>query len=1126
LPVHPVLMLLVFAVTLFTSASLLFLVEPMVGKMMLPLLGGTPAVWNTCMVFFQVVLLAGYGYAHATTKWLGVRKQALFHLGVVLVPFLFFLVNGPLAINEALIVGWEGNPIPGLLMVLTLSVGVPMFVVCTSAPIFQRWFSATDHPAAADPYFLYGASNLGSMLALVGYPLVIEPYFKLAGQRFDWAIGYTILVALTALCAYLMWQSPEPKLALETADSEPAPVPNEPTPAPVHAGQVTSERSKGRQKRKERDRATAYRAAAAADTSAATRTAPIAQAPAREQPVTWLRRMHWVALAAIPSSLMLGVTTYITTDIAAIPLLWVLPLALYLLTFIFVFARISPQTQKWIIFIGALLGLVAVGIWVVPLFLSDNYEALRWMVRGMLLLPAWFAMGILNARPRDRLLHEVIVMVAPLLVLLLIFMMLAEVKSNSIWVNIALHSITLFMVAMLCHGELAMDRPDPAHLTEFFLWMSFGGVVGGLFNAIVAPLIFNSLVEYQLMLAVFCLFVPALGTEKDTGSWSRWADLGLTIIFATVGLTLMGLFLRDYFNAAPENRAKFGSAPWLWSVSSVLIVALLWGIGQYFFPARRWWTPEPLAAREKLRDTWADRLFDILLPLSLFILVVGLFWGLASRPLHSRLVGISEWIYPDRDEQQIQLRNQIRYLLRFGLPAVLCYTFVERQLRFGLGVGALLLAAGFSAVVADPPIFQTRSFFGVLKVEKRNEDSPYETRSLMHGTTLHGMQFTDPTLHHIPLTYYHTSGPIGQVFRTYNTVDRPMAVIGLGTGTMSCYALPGQKATFYDIDFSVKRISYPDPNNKEEPFFTFVADAKERGADIDLVMGDARLTLARQKLEGDQRYGLMVVDAFSSDAIPVHLITNECLKMFLEKMRDDGIVCFHISNRYLDLHPVLANLAVEQGLAGLHMSDSREDDWVGKSGSHWVCLARKPEHLAKLLSRPRWETDSASVALAEGLAMPDPVGVRTALSAALWRAMEGGSLETTASEKGWQAIDFESEVFRGGAVPLRHHHRDWVPIETPDDLEARIKVIDERLEKLKTETAELAKKIPQDSELKEGSPEKKLATQLEELRMERRRLAGGKKRFQSNQERLRAVGVWSDDYSNLLSVFKGRGDDD
>src|SRR4051812_5187012 len=170
LPALPVFMLALFALTLFVSASLLFLVEPMVGKMMLPLLGGTPAVWNTCMVFFQAVLLAGYGYAHATTAWLGPRRQALLHLGVLTVPFLFFLINGPLAIDERWISGHEGNPIPALLLVLTVSVGVPMFVVCSSAPLLQTWFCSTDHPAARDPYFLYGASNLGSMLALVGYP--------------------------------------------------------------------------------------------------------------------------------------------------------------------------------------------------------------------------------------------------------------------------------------------------------------------------------------------------------------------------------------------------------------------------------------------------------------------------------------------------------------------------------------------------------------------------------------------------------------------------------------------------------------------------------------------------------------------------------------------------------------------------------------------------------------------------------------------------------------------------------------------------------------------------------------------------------------------------------------------
>src|SRR4051812_2946995 len=231
----PAVMLAVFALTLFVSACLLFFIEPMVGKMMLPLLGGTPAVWNTCMVFFQTILLAGYAFAHWSTKWLGARAQARLQLGILLLPFLSFVINalwysGLLSPNDKLILGNEANPIPALMMVLSLSVGLPMAVVCTSAPLLQRWFASTDHPAARAPYFLYGASNLGSIAMLIGYPFLVEPYLTLRNQQLFWVIGYGVLTALVACCAYLMWTSrPAGEPAAAPSTPEP-PAPQAPVP--------------------------------------------------------------------------------------------------------------------------------------------------------------------------------------------------------------------------------------------------------------------------------------------------------------------------------------------------------------------------------------------------------------------------------------------------------------------------------------------------------------------------------------------------------------------------------------------------------------------------------------------------------------------------------------------------------------------------------------------------------------------------------------------------------------------------------------------------------------------------------------------------------------------------------
>jgi hypothetical protein len=337
----------------------------MIAKMILPLLGGAPAVWNTCMVFFQAALLAAYAYAHVAPGWLGTRRQALLHLGLVALPFLVL----PVAVA-----GWEpaagGNPVPWLLALLAAVAGLPFFVVATSAPLLQRWFAATSDPAAGDPYFLYVASNLGSITALLAYPILVEPSFPLAVQSRLWTAGYAVLAGLIALCAVLAWRQWPTKCATVAQ------------PNPTLANQATD--------------------------------LPIG------------RRLRWLALAFVPSSLMLGVTMYLTTDVAAIPLLWVLPLALYLLSFVLVFSRLRT------------------------------------------------------------LIHCAMVLLLPVMIVLLLVPALAN-PYLSIVAMVALHLGAFFVAAMVCHGELACTRPPVRFLTEYFLWISLGGMLGGAFNAFIAP---------------------------------------------------------------------------------------------------------------------------------------------------------------------------------------------------------------------------------------------------------------------------------------------------------------------------------------------------------------------------------------------------------------------------------------------------------------------------------------------------------------------------------------------------------------------------------------------------------------------------------------------------------------
>lgn len=755
-------MLLLFALSLFLSAFLLFLVQPMIAKMVLPLLGGTPAVWNTCMLFFQVMLLAGYGYVHVLTRRFSIRQQVSVHLILLCAPLLLL----PIGVAAH----WMGldpdYPIAWLLGLLTLSVGLPFFVLSTTAPLLQKWFSSLEHASARDPYFLYAASNVGSMLALLGYPVMIEPYFPLKGeqwlsQSWMWSLGYAGLLTLVAVCGWMV-RRPSPHAAVKVR-----------------------------------------------------RDAPAGQAAIVDSPPNSSTYLRWIALAFIPSSLMLGVTAYITLNIAAIPLLWVIPLALYLLSFILVFA-------KW-----------------------------------------------------PSVVHRAMVVIMPLAILLIVLSLMPSGVTVRFWVIILLHLATLFVVALVCHGELARSRPPITHLTIFYLLMSVGGALGGIFNALIAPVVFNGLVEYQLVLVLAVLILPRLHEHA----------------------------------AAQEGRRKWTA---LWTSGGVRSdVAWVFGLGLV-----------------TLGLVWLSTATGQGLPV-LAGLSPSLFQGIESV---SRLVDISS--------------KQLVALVACALPLLLCYGCVARPLRFGLGLGAILLAASYAAALHDDVVLhQERTFFGVVKVE-RNEEKTWH--KLLHGTTSHGTQSLDPDHRDEPLTYYHRSGPIGQAFASWQgpTAKTQIAVIGLGTGSLASYIQPGQSLTFYEIDPAVVRIA------QSPRYFTYYEAAQQRGAELRVVLGDARVKLAEAP---DHRYDLIVLDAFSSDAIPVHLITREALTMYLSKLTDDGVVALHISNRYLGLEPVLGNLAKDLTLVGLKQFDDESDKkHPGKSSSDWALLARRQEALGSLASDPRW----------------------------------------------------------------------------------------------------------------------------------------------------------------------------
>jgi spermidine synthase len=714
-------------VTIFLGASLLFLVQPMFARMALPLLGGAPAVWTTAMVFYQATLLVGYAYAHVTVRWLGVRRQAGLHLLILLLP----LVTLPIALPADWIPAGDSSPIPWLLALFAVAVGLPFFAVSATSPVLQAWFAATDHPAARDPYVLYAASNVGSLLALLSYPLLVERFFPLGIQSRLWASGYGGLALLVAGCA----------LALRRAKSVRVGVPAD--------DELTSARAPGR-----------VDDASAPDGAAAT-------------PITAGRRARWITLAAVPSSLMLSVTTYVSTDIAAIPLLWIVPLAIYLLTFALVFGRRR----------------------IVP--------------------------------------HRLWVDLLPVALLPLVLVLVAG-ANEPLALVIGTHLAVFFIATMVCHGELAQDRPDPRHLTEFYLWLAVGGVVGGAFTALVAPRVFRGVFEYPLVLAL----LPLLPTR----------------------------------------------APAAWSGT------------------RR-------------------QVLDVVLPLGLGSVAVTLILGL------ERAGAGPEAIAP-----------------AVGLVTLLCLTFWRRPVRFALGLGALLVAGSAYRGEEGPVLYAERSFFGVSRV---TQPSSGEYHMLLHGTTLHGMQALAPERRHEPLTYYHRSGPLGQVFAAVDGTAprRAVAVVGLGAGSVACYGRPEQRWTFYEIDPTVLRIA------SNPRFFTLLRDCLPKSF---VILGDARLTLARAP---DAAYDLIVLDAYSSDAPPMHLLTLDAVRLYLTKLAPGGVLVFNITNRHLVLEPVVGAIARAAGLVARTRRDARIDDAerrAGKVESHWVVMGRRAEDLGALDSDPRW----------------------------------------------------------------------------------------------------------------------------------------------------------------------------
>jgi hypothetical protein len=686
-----------FVAAILVGSFLLFLVQPLMARLLLPRLGGTPNVWNSAMLVYQALLLGGYAYAHLIGR-LTLRRQLMLHIGLLALAALTL----PLALTDIADFG-PGMEVFWVPALLFASVGPVFFLISAQAPLIQRWYASD--PQAGDPYPLYAASNLGSFAGLLSYPLLIEPLLPLDAQSLIWSLGYGAMLLILLLVVRARWTSAAPE-------------------------------------------------------------APIAEAaPVKAEPIGWQRILLWLALAAVPSGLMLSTTTHLTTDIFAMPLLWVIPLGIYLLSFSVAFAE-------------------------------------------------------------NRRLARYITIAAPVVVLLAGGMAMVSQSGENPWLLVASVAL-LFVVAVTLHARMYDLRPDPSRLTLFYLVMSAGGALGGLFTALIAPLVFDWVWEHPLL------------------------------VFAAAALIPVGVLAQWQLRVATNSSLRLAM------IAAGLVLAII---------------------------------------AALFLF----------RAVSAELMGVALAIYFAMALLAFALRfNRVAFIAVFALMMV--------------GIGAV--GHGRAYARGD----RVRSYFGVYTITNLTD---YGIRQLTHGTTQHGRQYLDPAERREPTAYYGRTSGVGLLLTKASAVFGPqtrVGVVGLGAGTLACYREPQQSYRFYEIDPAILAFS-------TQGQFTFLSDC---APDSETVIGDARLEL---ETEAAAQYDVLVVDAFSSDAIPLHLLTREALAAYRRSITDTGAIAIHISNRFIDLEPVLAALAKDAGMAATVRVDD-PDSAKGLTASKWVVLTPDPATL-------------------------------------------------------------------------------------------------------------------------------------------------------------------------------------
>jgi hypothetical protein len=660
------------------SAFLLFLVQPLIAKQILPWFGGSSAVWTTCMLFFQAALLLGYAYADVMPRALGPRNQPRTHIVVALLCLLVLPILAPESLKP---LGTE-EPISRILALLTVTIGLPYLLLSTTSPLIQSYFARLK--PGRNPYRLFALSNAASLAALVAYPIAIEPFVGVRAQAIGWSVAFAIYVLLLAALAWRVAASNDKPLVASNASNDETASDDAPMP-------------------------------------------------------TGVTQLRWIALSAAGSMLLLSVSNHITQNVASVPLLWVLPLTLYLLTFILTFDGKGWYKRQY--YVG-------------PFFV---------LVIGMC------------------------------------FLLVDKTYQFDLIVQTSVFCVGLFVVCMLCHGELVEAKPLPQHLTRFYLLISVGGALGALVVSVVAPLLFPTFLETPLaLLAASLLFIPVASAAHD--------------------------FLK-----------------WL----AVLLAIGVVGTGAYY-------------------------------------------WNLEHN--NSREV--------------------------------------------------------------------TRNFYGVLKIKEYDKDNENHLVRMVHGAILHGEQYTDEKWRKEPTTYYTPTSGFGRAVNQQRVLAPRTAsgirigMIGLGTGTVAAYCREVDKCRIYEINTEVERLA--------RKHFTYLADSP---AKPEVIIGDARLSLER---ESSNQFNVLAVDAFSGDSIPMHLITDEAVRAFMKQVASGGILAYHVSNRFLNLPPVLAEIAAKENLAGIVVEDPAQSNNALHSSSTWVLLARDTKSfegieaskpLERVADTPLWTDD-------------------------------------------------------------------------------------------------------------------------------------------------------------------------